>query len=67
MLAGLALVAVVDVVGGVELDAGYGAGIGLYGIHRYFHTAGDDMRCISGDLVAPVAAAFRTAIMAILA
>jgi hypothetical protein len=46
------------------LDAGYPRAIGLYGIHRYFHTAGDDMRCVSGELVAPVAAAFETAIRA---
>ena len=44
------------------LDAGYRTAIGLYGGHRYFHTRSDDMRCTSGALVAPVAAAFRTAI-----
>lgn len=44
------------------IEAGYPQAIGLYGGHRYFHTAGDDMRCVSGELVAPVAAAFRTAI-----
>lgn len=44
------------------LDAGYRTAIGLYGGHRYFHTAGDDLRCVSGELVQPVAAAFRTAI-----
>jgi hypothetical protein len=49
------------------LDAGYRTAIGLYGGHRYFHTRGDDLRCVSGDLVAPVAAAFRTAIRAGLA
>ena len=48
------------------IDAGYATAIGLYGGHRYFHTAGDDMRCVSGDLVAPVAAAFRRAIAATL-
>lgn len=42
------------------LDAGYRTAIGLYGGHRYFHTRGDDMRCVSGELVQPVAAAFRT-------
>jgi hypothetical protein len=48
------------------LDAGYATAIGLYGGHRYFHTRGDDMRCVSGDLVAPVAAAFQRAIAAAL-
>ncbi len=48
------------------LDAGYRTAIGLYGGHRYFHTRGDDLRCVSGDLVQPVAAAFRTAIAACL-
>ena len=49
------------------LNAGYRRAIGLYGAHRYFHTRADDMRCVSGDLVAPVAAAFRTAVTAALA
>jgi hypothetical protein len=49
------------------LEAGYHSAIGEYGIHRYFHTQRDDMRCVSGELVAPVAAAFRTAIAAALA
>ena len=44
------------------LDAGYPSAIGLYGGHRYFHTRGDDIHCVSGELVAPVAAAFRAAI-----
>jgi hypothetical protein len=44
------------------LSAGYRSAIGLYGIHRYFHTAADDLRCVSGELAAPVASAFRTAI-----
>jgi hypothetical protein len=48
------------------LEAGYQTAIGLYGVHRYFHTAADDMRCTSGDLVAPVAAAFEAAIAAAL-
>jgi hypothetical protein len=48
------------------LEAGYGAMIGLYGGHRYFHTMGDDLRCTSGELVRPVAAAFRSAIAAAL-
>ncbi|MDP3634990.1 hypothetical protein [Phenylobacterium sp.] len=49
------------------IEAGYAPAIGQYGGHRYFHTAGDDLRCVSGDLVAPVAAAFRAAIAASLA
>jgi hypothetical protein len=44
------------------LDAGYPTMIGLYGGHRYFHTQGDDLRCVSADLVQPVAAAFRKAL-----
>lgn len=44
------------------IEAGYVSAIGLYGGHRYFHTAGDDMRCVSGELVEPVAAAFRAVI-----
>jgi hypothetical protein len=44
------------------LNAGYRSAIGLYGGHRYFHTQADDMRCVSGELVAPVASAFRSAI-----
>lgn len=46
------------------LNAGYRTAIGLYGVHRYFHTAADDLRCASGDLVAPLARAFQTAIAA---
>jgi len=48
------------------LSAGYTRMIGLYGGHRYFHTRADDMRCISADLVQPVAAAFRAAVEAAL-
>jgi hypothetical protein len=44
------------------LDAGYRSAIGLYGGHRYFHTRGDDLSCVSGALVAPVARAFRTVV-----
>jgi len=44
------------------LEAGYGTMIGLYGGHRYFHTRGDDLRCVSADLVHPVATAFQTAL-----
>jgi len=46
------------------IEAGYARAIGLYGGHRYFHTAQDDLRCVSGDLVAPVAAAFQSVIAA---
>ena len=49
------------------LDAGYRSMIGHYGGHRYFHTRGDDLRCVSADLVWPVAIAFRAAISAALA
>jgi len=49
------------------LNAGYARMIGLYGGHRYFHTRADDMRCVSAELVAPVAMAFRTAVSAALA
>ena len=49
------------------LNAGYRRAIGLYGIHRYFHTEADDLRCVSGDLVAPVATAFGAAITRALA
>lgn len=48
------------------LKAGYGTTIGLYGVHRYFHTRADDLRCTSGELVRPVAASFRAAIDACL-
>jgi hypothetical protein len=49
------------------LNAGYRTAMGLYGIHRYFHTGSDDLRCTSGELVQPVAAAFETAILKALA
>lgn len=48
------------------LGAGYRSAIGLYGIHRYFHTRGDDLRCVSGALAAPLVPAFRAAISAAL-
>ena len=44
------------------LNAGYGSAIGLYGIHRYFHTRGDAMSCVTAAMVRPVAEAFRAAI-----
>jgi hypothetical protein len=49
------------------LNAGYASATGLYGIHRYFHTPADDLRCVSGDLVWPVAQAYRAAISGYLA
>jgi hypothetical protein len=48
------------------IEAGYTPAIGLYGGHRFFHTPGDDMRCVSGDLVRPVAMAFRAVVAAAL-
>ncbi|MDZ4870198.1 MAG: M28 family peptidase [Alphaproteobacteria bacterium] len=48
------------------IDAKYPSAIGEYGYHRYFHTAADDLRCTSGDLIAPVLAAYRTALAACL-
>lgn len=41
---------------GNVLAAGYGAAIGMFGAHRFHHTALDDMRCVeashTGDVVA---------------
>lgn len=48
------------------IDAGYHTAIGEYGGHRYFHTMGDDMRCTSGDLVAPVLEAYKRTLTACL-
>jgi hypothetical protein len=44
------------------LNAGYASAIGMYGIHRYFHTRGDDPGCVTAAMVQPVAAAFRIAV-----
>lgn len=44
------------------LSAGYRSAIGLYGIHRYFHTRGDDLGCVTASMVLPVSLAFRNAI-----
>jgi hypothetical protein len=44
------------------LNAGYRSAIGLYGIHRFFHTRGDDLRCITASMVQPLAAGFQRAI-----
>jgi hypothetical protein len=48
------------------LAAGYRSMIGLYGGHRYFHTRRDDQRCVSADLVQPVAEAFRVTLERVL-
>lgn len=44
------------------IAAGYASVMGHYGGHRFFHTPGDDMRCVSGELVVPVAAAYRAVV-----
>lgn len=44
------------------LRAGYEPAMGIFGTHRYHHARGDDLRCVSGELVPPVAQAFRTVI-----
>jgi hypothetical protein len=44
------------------LSAGYRSAIGLYGIHRFFHTRGDDRTCITAPMVEPLVAAFQLAI-----
>ena len=49
------------------MSAGYGRMVGLYGGHRYFHTRDDDLRCVSADLVLPVAGAFQAAVETLLA
>ncbi|MBX3484900.1 hypothetical protein [Phenylobacterium sp.] len=46
------------------IEAGYPSAMGESGLHRYFHTRNDDMRCVSGDLVHPAAEAFKAAIAA---
>ncbi|HEX3886570.1 MAG TPA: hypothetical protein VHW05_03650 [Phenylobacterium sp.] len=51
---------------GNVIAAGHKNAMGLYGVHRFFHTQADDMRCTSGELVAPLIAAFRTALTAAL-
>lgn len=48
------------------LSAGYSSAIGLYGIHRYFHTRSDDLGCVTASMVEPVARAFRATISAVL-
>lgn len=41
------------------LSAGYKPAAGVFGIHRYHHTAPDDARCVSPASVAATAAAFQ--------
>ena len=41
------------------IEAGYPSALGEYGGHRYFHTRRDDLRCVSGDLMAPVLDRYR--------
>ncbi|HET6971983.1 MAG TPA: hypothetical protein VFH92_12715, partial [Phenylobacterium sp.] len=40
------------------LAAGYDPVIGVFGAHRYHHARNDDLRCVSPDLIPPVANAF---------
>jgi hypothetical protein len=40
--------------------AGYTRALGIFGAHRYHHTAKDDARCVSADMVAPVVAALQS-------
>lgn len=51
-----------DVLSAGELDeilaAGYKRAVGVFGIHRFHHTTGDDERCVSPASVARTAAAF---------
>jgi len=41
------------------LAAGYASMIGLFGIHRYFHTPADSLDCVTAAMVQPVTQAFR--------
>lgn len=49
------------------LHAGYDPVIGLFGVHRYHHARGDDLRCVSAALIPPVAEAFAKMIEAAVA
>lgn len=40
------------------LRAGYDPVMGIFGVHRFHHARGDDMRCVSPALIPPVADAF---------
>ncbi|HET9160790.1 MAG TPA: hypothetical protein VFN88_09270, partial [Caulobacteraceae bacterium] len=48
------------------IEAGYPTAIGEAGLHPYFHTRSDDLRCSSGELIRPAALAFRAAIAAVM-
>ena len=52
---------------GVILRAGYDPAIGVFGSHRFHHARGDDLRCVSAELVPPVAQAFARTIQSALA
>lgn len=52
---------------GVIVRAGYDPVIGVFGAHRFHHTRGDDLRCVSAALIPPVAQAFARTIQATLA
>ncbi len=49
------------------LRAGYPSAAGFFGAHRFHHSRNDDMRCVSADLVRPVAGGLRVALAEILA
>lgn len=42
------------------MGAGYKRAAGVFGIHRYHHTTGDDERCVSADAVATTALGFQS-------
>lgn len=48
------------------LAAGYRSVVGVFGGHRFHHARGDDMRCVSGDLVTPTARSFEALVDAFL-
>lgn len=52
---------------GSILHAGYDPAMGIFGVHRFHHTRGDDLRCVSPALIAPVADAFAKVIAGALA
>lgn len=49
------------------LRTGYPSAAGFFGTHRFHHSRGDDLRCVSGEMVRPVSEALRTALADILA
>ena len=40
------------------VSAGYDPAMGIFGVHRFHHSRGDDLRCVSAALIPPVAEAF---------